>query len=702
VRRRSAGSSLRRLRLALALFFLALAIPTALLVYRAYGQLKWEAFHHAQGLAEELARRIEQEFQRQVEREEARGYGDYEFLVVGGDHSSGFLHPSPLAALPGQSDIPGLLGYFQVDDAGRFSTPLLPQAGVEASAWGVDGAEFERRREVAARLRGILLDNRLVGGGAREKSGPGRSAAPDAAPGVAGKRAGRAAEPAAMPEEIAAGQVSDSSGQALFDKLDAVSGRGESSRSQDNLGRVEDLKLEQRYRQSASPAPAQEREEVYQAGVQKRSARREVAALPEAGDGAAAAPAPPAAVAVTERQIRDAPSTLRIRTFASELDPFEFSRLESGEFVLYRKVWREGKREIQGMLVDARAWLQGMVAPHYRTSALAQTADLLVAFRGDVLTLFGSGAQRGYLSDAGELQGALLYQSRLAAPLGDLVLILSVQRLPAGPGAAVVNWLALILALVLLGGFLLLARLGASQLRLARQQQDFVSAVSHELKTPLTSIRMYAEMLRAGWAPQEKRERYYQFIQDESERLSRLIDNVLQLARLTRNDLQVNARPTGAAQLLGGIRSRVDAQVAAAGFALSVQCEDDAGDSVLQIDQDLFTQIMINLVDNALKFSARAALKRIDIGCSAAREGAIAFTVRDYGPGLPRDQMKKVFTLFYRMENELTRETVGTGIGLSLVRQLAVAMGGRVEVCNREPGAEFTVLFPSGQPQAPD
>ena len=70
------------------------------------------------------------------------------------------------------------------------------------------------------------------------------------------------------------------------------------------------------------------------------------------------------------------------------------------------------------------------------------------------------------------------------------------------------------------------------------------------------------------------------------------------------------------------------------------------------------------------------------------------FSVRDYGPGVPRDQMKKIFKLFYRAENELTRETLGTGIGLALVRQLAQTMNAKVDVVNREPGAEFLVVFP--------
>ncbi|MBT8430622.1 MAG: ATP-binding protein, partial [Gammaproteobacteria bacterium] len=113
----------------------------------------------------------------------------------------------------------------------------------------------------------------------------------------------------------------------------------------------------------------------------------------------------------------------------------------------------------------------------------------------------------------------------------------------------------------------------------------------------------------------------------------------------------------------------------------------------LAVDHDAFAQIMINLVDNAIKFSAQAHEKLIEVSAKAIGEDRVEFAVRDHGPGIARDQMKKIFRLFYRAENELTRETVGTGIGLALVHRLATAMEGEVDVINREPGAEFRVRF---------
>jgi signal transduction histidine kinase len=389
----------------------------------------------------------------------------------------------------------------------------------------------------------------------------------------------------------------------------------------------------------------------------------------------------------------ESPAPVRIRTFESEIDPFDFSLLDSGHFVLFRKVWRDGQRYIQGAVLEQQPFLNGVIEDAFREAAISQVSKLIVAYQGNVFTAFSAQAAPRYFSRAEELSGALLYQTRLSAPLDGMELIFSVTRLPAGPGGSVITWVAAILTVVLCGGFYLMYRLGTRQIELARQQQDFVSAVSHELKTPLTSIRMYGEMLREGWAADDKKKTYYDYIHDESERLSRLINNVLQLARMTRNDLTVDLKPVTVNELIDGIRSKVSSQIERAGFELNLQCDGEAGQTVVSVDADFFAQIVINFVDNALKFSAKAQNKVVDISCRLQRS-AVVFAVRDYGPGVPKDQMKKIFRLFYRSGSELTRETVGTGIGLALVHQLALAMNGQVDVVNQRPGAQFRLLLP--------
>ena len=191
----------------------------------------------------------------------------------------------------------------------------------------------------------------------------------------------------------------------------------------------------------------------------------------------------------------------------------------------------------------------------------------------------------------------------------------------------------------------------------------------------------------------KKKQVYYDFICNESERLSRLINNVLDLAKMTRNEQRVVLKEITISELMGSVKSKVSSQVEQAGFELMMICGDDTKQAVINVDADWFAQIMINLVDNAIKFSAKSEKKQIELSCKRIRKGKIQFSVRDFGPGIDRQQMKKIFTLFYRTENELTRETVGTGIGLALVHQMVISMKGEIDVKNKKPGAEFRVTF---------
>jgi signal transduction histidine kinase len=258
----------------------------------------------------------------------------------------------------------------------------------------------------------------------------------------------------------------------------------------------------------------------------------------------------------------------------------------------------------------------------------------------------------------------------------------------------VLAWTAIVLFGVLVGGFVAMYRFASQQAQLARQQQNFVSAVSHELKTPLTSIRMYGEMLKSGWADEQKKQIYYEYIFDEGERLSRLIDNVLQLARLNNDGPTIAAVPVAVSELLDVILSKLSTQAERAGFEIDLAIEPTASDAMISADFDALTQIFINLIDNAIKFSGETAPKKILISARCPDPARVVLAVRDFGPGIPPGTMKRLFELFYRPNNELTRTTAGTGIGLALVKQLVTAMAGRVDVKNETPGTEFRLTFP--------
>jgi len=671
----------RGLRVLLAAFFLALAIPAAVLIAQAYGQLKWEAFRSTQVATEELATRIDATLRAAMAQEEARSYGDYSFLVVEGSAAANFVQRSPLSAFPVTSAVPGVLGYFQVDAAGRLTTPLLPDAGVAAASYGIAADEEAARAARVAELRDVLAQNRLVRGAREEPAatavgGERRQVELDDA---AAARASvlREAAPAALSAAPPAESV-----QAGFDRLTAgalTSARPLRTSSSDApaAGLVAAAEAD-----AANEAvPLTLRRDAAANLVDEREKRVEQTLVPEP-----AITTPRLAISAGAMASK---LELTVRTFESEVDPFEVGVLDTGQLVLFRNVWRDGQRYIQGALVDRPTFVAAIVETPYRASSVAGISVLALAFQGRTLEDI-SVAANPYSDD---LAGTVLHRARLSPPFGDFELAFVVDALPRAPGAVLLAWVAVTLAAVLCGGFLLMYRFAVGQMRLARQQQDFVSAVSHELKTPLTSIRMYGEMLKAGWADDAKKQVYYDYIHGESERLSRLIENVLQLARLTRNTQRFDLVPVGVAELMDMVRSKVSTQIERAGFVLELRNDAPAAAAAV-VDVDSFAQIFINLVDNALKFSAGAVTKTVEVAARRESDGGLLFTVRDYGPGVPKAQMKKIFELFYRPENELTRETVGTGIGLALVQQLATAMGARVDLRNCEPGAEFRLHFP--------
>jgi len=722
------GFDKSRLRNLLLLFFLALAIPTAVLIGQAYSQLKWEAFHQYRGLAEELTTRIDERLIDMVNAADARSFTDYTFLVVAGDPSANLVQRSALSNYPVQDDLPGTLGYFQVDSDGAFSTPILPADDSNPLELGIGDEDFADRSRLAERLQVILVDNRLVKSKARKLQ-----SLPDAnlvVPAAAAPSPGTVLEEEKEAVDSISIQTSarltvdpepapDDYSQQVFDQLNmprkdapAELGRANSGNAgmlemdevakepsteekrQNAGGKVADLKLDSSLQKKSEDAEVSSPASSSIFG--RRTVARERAKRLEQSTSIETVGSSAVEGAFADEDVsRD----IRISTFESEIDPLEFSLLDSGHIVLFRKVWRDGERFIQGLVVDRDIFINDVVTTAFRDTVLGGMSELILAYQDDVILKISADDRSKYPSGNEALDGTLLYRSRLSTPLDSLEIIYSITRLPPGPGAGVLGWVTLVLIIIFTGGFLTLYRLGVSQINLARQQQDFVSSVSHELKTPLTSIRMYGEMLKEGWADESKKQGYYEFIHDESERLTRLISNVLQLARITRNEPQFDIHSTNVGELMSQIESKISSQVERAGFELAFNREEQADSASIDVDSDCFAQIVINLVDNAIKFSKDADNKRIEIASKRSADNAIAFTVRDFGPGIPKDQMKKIFTLFYRSESELTRETVGTGIGLAIVHQLVVAMNGKVDVVNKDPGVEFQLLFPGLQAQ---
>jgi two-component system phosphate regulon sensor histidine kinase PhoR len=277
---------------------------------------------------------------------------------------------------------------------------------------------------------------------------------------------------------------------------------------------------------------------------------------------------------------------------------------------------------------------------------------------------------------------------------GDLVLNL-IEIDPAWIGRQIdklQNWYFSIIGIVLLAVSLGLASLwrnARAQFKLTQKKDDFISAVSHELRTPLTSIRMYAEMLEKNWVKSEvKVIEYYRNMRQESERLSRLIENVLNFSRIQKGKKKYTFSLGDMNRCITEVVEMMGPYATQRGFSIKTDFE-ELGQ--IAFDSDAVTQIVVNLLDNAVKYARQAKDKTITIR-TRNQDQFILIEVEDHGPGVPHRQRKKVFEEFYRTGSEATRETNGTGLGLALVKKFAEAHNGFVEILTAKPmGAIFRV-----------
>jgi len=683
-----------RLRRWLLVFFLALLLPAALLIYQSYSQLKWETFYQYQKMAAELSERIDNRLARLIADEDKRPFTDYAYSTKTGDVSNALVLRSPLSNYPIASDIPGVLGYFQVDDQGQLVTPLVPVDSFNGA--GLSAQELDQRTVVKNQMQQILAANRLVSEALVQQADESADLEADVSSlGASSSRFSLDKLSASVsPERLSEPMLSEAQQEIAVSAMkkqtklprqslqepplafEQLKERSQQVASVNNYARLKDIPLQQNY-QNKAQIKAQKAKQATAIQTEQVQVQTQTQAIASGADNSA-----------------------RIRTFESTIDPFEFSQLDSGHFVLFRKVWLNGQRYTQGLLIDQMQFLS-LIDTAFQKTSLSQMSSVLIVYQGNVLIRFSKHSLARYKANSQAMLGEELYQIRLSDPLGDLQMIYSITDLPVGPGGRLILWLSVVMLSVLLGGFYLMYRLGLKQIHLANQQQDFVSAVSHELKTPLTSIRMYGEILKQGWASEEKKRHYYDFIYDESERLSRLINNVLQLARMNRNEQVPQLSVYTVEALVRDIQPKIASQLEVANFKLSIELDKAMSHRCIAIDEDWLMQVMINLVDNAIKFSAKAARNEVIFTVSQPDKNHVQFTVTDFGPGIDKQHMKAIFTLFYRSENELTRDTVGTGIGLSLVHQMVSSMGGKVTVKNQKTssqagisGASFNVIFP--------
>lgn len=336
--------------------------------------------------------------------------------------------------------------------------------------------------------------------------------------------------------------------------------------------------------------------------------------------------------------------------------------------------FRQSPEGIEGFVVDSDRLIQTVKQRVLDERGLSEVVEVTALSDTE---LRYAGRREGHqhkFAEPFESVSATLRLAPLEAPLSEQLLL---------PITALIGFFIVV-------GLWALYRMVATQIAFAKRQGNFVAAVSHELKTPLTAIRMHGEMLQDGLVESpEKAQEYYRTITSQAERLSRLIGNVLLLSSIEKSAPTEPKR----GDVLSVIRATATTllpHIEKSGFSLGLEVPDTA--PLVLRDPDSVEQILFNLVDNSLKYASKAEDKRLTISVEVTST-SVVLSVRDRGPGVPQSDRERIFEAFFRLEDEMTRRSQGTGLGLALVSDLAARMGATVSAKNAHPGLLVTVEF---------
>src|SRR5712672_2434315 len=254
------------------------------------------------------------------------------------------------------------------------------------------------------------------------------------------------------------------------------------------------------------------------------------------------------------------------------------------------------------------------------------------------------------------------------------------------------------LSVLMVGGIWLTYRNVSREMNLARLKSDFVANVSHELRTPLALIRLYAETLELGrLTAKEKYQEYFRIIREESERLTALINNILDFSRIEAGRKEYEFRETDIAELVRNTLDSYRYQIEQQGFEFEESI--DSNLPALPVDREAIARALVNLVNNALKYSTDEKFLGVKL---YGENGVLKLEVLDHGIGIARRDQSKIFEKFYRTGDPLVHNTKGSGLGLSLVRHITQAHGGEIAVESTPgKGSKFTLSLPvaAGAPQ---
>ncbi|THB68193.1 MAG: sensor histidine kinase [Desulfovibrio sp.] len=379
-------------------------------------------------------------------------------------------------------------------------------------------------------------------------------------------------------------------------------------------------------------------------------------------------------------------ASMEPETFQVEVAPMQSVLIDQDHIFIFRRIVIANQIYRQGFVLRVNEFLAHLADNHFADQPMAE-------FSGLRLAVMDNGQETSAVTSGVAAQGSDFQLERVfPRPFSFLKATLTCDAIPGSQARSTLVTMTTVLAMVILVGLFAIYQSSRVVLDMSHRRQGFVSSVTHELKTPLTNIRMYVEMLEHGMARDTEREQeYLRIVGSESGRLSRLINNVLEFSKLENRSRRLDMVQGDLSEVLREVEEVMREKARQEGFTLTVQREDIPP---VLYNPEALTQVLINLVENSLKFGKQSPEKAITLRV-LSRDSHVLVEVSDTGPGIPPHALRKVFDDFYRVESPLTPTTRGTGIGLALVRKLVAAMSGQVEASNNSgPGCTITITLP--------
>lgn len=641
---------MNRLKLFILIFLITTSLPLAFVVYQSYKGLKQEERAQLRFFSITLFDQMERELAKLVQAEEVRAIDEYQYFLA---DSAGPNQKPPQRSPLAEPDNPAyILGYFQNNPDGSMQTPLVnDQQSIP-----------EQKKTLVARLRQ-----------ANEFFNTKKLTMP---------------QPQTTPKEIAPKETVQEKRKAEFAErfLKQAEPEQKSSYLGKKTQRVEEISAEQVLNVAREDKEGRNDRKSYASGI---SRQRAPAAQSDTADMMEQSPQRLYGSLEREQAVgaaEDDAMESSADKFQVEVAPFQSVALQDDSVYMFRRIVIDNQIYRQGFILLVEPFVQYLIDKHFTGQPLAEFTTL--AFQRQDQGNFRDIIKVGN----GSVETDFVTRRLFPTPFDFLSASLTAHAIPLSPARQTLN-----VALAILGTFMCLGLIAIYQsarsiVALSERRSQFVSSVTHELKTPLTNIRMYIEMLEQGIATSpEQEQKYLTVLESESARLSGLINNVLELAKLEKKQRHFHLQEGRLDDVLAEVETLMAQKVRSEGFSLTIKKADIPP---FAYDREVLLQILVNLIENSLKFGKEAEQREITITADTVDRG-VRLAVADSGPGIPGRALKKIFDDFYRVDNALTRTTGGTGIGLALVKKFVSALGGTVQAANNDgPGCTITIVLP--------